>query len=67
MNNLGIILKRELTGRYKIRVNGYRLIYKVNEEDKFILILAIRVRGRDTYITGVWRKYSQTCAVCGSW
>ncbi|MCB0071114.1 MAG: type II toxin-antitoxin system RelE/ParE family toxin [Caldilineaceae bacterium] len=47
---LGEPLQRELVGRYKIRVDGYRIIYKVDEDRNVILILAIKPRGRNTYI-----------------
>lgn len=47
--HIGEPLRREWTGRYKLTVNGYRVIYRVSEDDKVVLILAIRIRGRDTY------------------
>ena len=37
---IGKPLTRELTGRYSYRVGFYRIIYKFNEKDKTIFILA---------------------------
>ena len=38
---LGKPLTRELTGRFSFRVGVYRLVYKVNMEDKIIDILTV--------------------------
>lgn len=43
---LGEPLKRELTGRFKIKVGVYRIIYLVNEKDKKVIILAVGHRSR---------------------
>lgn len=48
--SIGKPLDRELINRFTIPVDGYRLIYKVDEQDRSVLILAIRVRGQDTYL-----------------
>ncbi|MCL5784569.1 MAG: type II toxin-antitoxin system RelE/ParE family toxin [Patescibacteria group bacterium] len=37
---VGKSLSRELTNRYSYRIGIYRIIYKVNKEDKIIHILA---------------------------
>lgn len=37
--NLGKSLARELAGKFSYRVGIYRIIYKVNENDKVIYIL----------------------------
>ena len=42
---LGKPLSRELTGKFSYRVNVYRIIYKVNREDKVVNILSARHRG----------------------
>ena len=41
-------LFRELEGRFKIKVDGYRIIYIV--QDNFVIILDIRRRNRNTYL-----------------
>ena len=43
-------LARELQGRYRIRVDGWRIIYLVNETDKSVKILAVRPRDERTYL-----------------
>lgn len=43
-------LDRELQGRRKIKSNGWRLVYRVYEEDLLILILMVRPRNRRTYL-----------------
>lgn len=41
-------LDRELFGRYRLKINGWRAIYKVNEQDKVVTVLTIRRRNRAT-------------------
>lgn len=43
---LGESLKRELTGRFKMKVGVYRIIYLVNEKDKKVIILAVGHRSK---------------------
>ena len=43
-------LGRELEGRYRIRVNGWRIIYLVNETDRIVTILTVRQRDERTYL-----------------
>lgn len=43
-------LGRELEGRYRIRVNGWRIIYLVNETDRVVAVLAVRQRDQRTYL-----------------
>ena len=43
-------LGRELAGRFRIRVDGWRIIYLVDETDGLISILAIRQRDQRTYL-----------------
>jgi len=45
---LGKSLTRELSGKFSYRVGIYRIIYKVNEQDKIIDILTAGHRG-DVY------------------
>lgn len=46
----GSQLQDELRRRYRLRVNGWRIIYKVDDEDRKITILAVRHRNRRTYL-----------------
>ncbi|MEM7532514.1 MAG: type II toxin-antitoxin system RelE/ParE family toxin [Chloroflexota bacterium] len=46
----GSQLEDELQHRYRFRVNGYRIIYMVNEQDKVIRILTVRPRNQKTYL-----------------
>lgn len=41
---MGKSLSLELTGKFSYRVNVYRIIYKVNAEDKVVNILSARHR-----------------------
>ncbi len=43
-------LERELQDRRKIKIDGWRLIYRVYEEDILIIVLAVRPRDRRTYL-----------------
>ncbi len=36
---IGKPLKRELTGRFSVRIGVYRIIYTVNETDKIIYVI----------------------------
>ncbi|MCE7982716.1 MAG: type II toxin-antitoxin system RelE/ParE family toxin [Caldilinea sp. CFX5] len=47
----GSQLQDELRRRYRLRINGWRIIYKVDDEDQKITILAVRHRNRRTYLT----------------
>lgn len=41
---------RDLPNRYRIRLNGWRIIYRVDDEDGVIIILRIRQKsGPETY------------------
>ena len=42
-------LGRELTNRYRIAVDGWRIIYLVNDRDRIVSVLDIRRRDQDTY------------------
>lgn len=43
-------LLRELSGRHKLKIDGYRIIYSIKEDDKIIAILTVRPRIRRTYL-----------------
>jgi len=46
----GSRLQDELRRRYRLRVDGWRIIYKVDDDDRKITILAVRRRNRRTYL-----------------
>jgi len=37
-------LRGELEGRYRLRVGGYRIVYRVDELEKAVIIVDIRAR-----------------------
>jgi len=42
---------RDLPHRYRIRLNAWRIIYRVDDEDQIVLILTVRRKtGPETYI-----------------
>lgn len=43
---LGKPLGRELTGKFSLRVGVYRLVYKVDQIDKRVIVLRIGHRGK---------------------
>jgi len=43
---LGKPLGRELTGRFSLRVGVYRLVYKIDQIDKKVIVLRIGHRGK---------------------
>lgn len=43
-------LLRELRGRYKLRIDGYRIIYSIKEDDQTVMVLTVRARTRRTYL-----------------
>lgn len=43
-------LERELQDRRKIKINGWRLVYRVYEDDLLVVILMVRPRNRRTYL-----------------
>lgn len=42
-------LRREYRDLRTIRIDGWRIIYKVYEQDRLLRVLAVRPRGPDTY------------------
>lgn len=43
-------LDRELDDRHRLKVDGWRVIYKINEQDKIVTILTVRRRDNQTYL-----------------
>lgn len=43
-------LGREWTGAYRIQIDGWRLIYEVDEGDQAIIVIRIAQRSADTYL-----------------
>lgn len=43
-------LQRELAGLYRIRVDGWRIIYAIEEEAQVVRIESIRPRNEQTYL-----------------
>lgn len=43
-------LEDELIHRFRLKVNGWRVIYKIDEDDKVVTVLAVRKRNRNTYL-----------------
>ena len=41
---------RELHGLHVIRVDGWRIVYQVKEDDQIVAVLAFKKRGADTYL-----------------
>lgn len=42
-------LRGELKGKYRLRVGEYRIIYRVEEEDKVVILEDIKLRGKVYY------------------
>jgi mRNA-degrading endonuclease RelE of RelBE toxin-antitoxin system len=43
-------LQRELQGRYRLKINGWRVFYKIDDAAKVVTILEVRPRNRNTYL-----------------
>jgi mRNA interferase RelE/StbE len=43
-------LQRELQGRYRLKIDGWRVFYKLDDDDKVVTVLEIRPRNRNTYL-----------------
>ena len=43
-------LGRELAGSYKVKINGWRVVYRLRNEDHVIVILTIGQRDENTYL-----------------
>lgn len=42
-------LRDQYTGIWKIKVDGWRVFYEVDEQDKVVIVAAVKRRDRDTY------------------
>ena len=43
-------LQRELTGRFRLKIDGWRILYKIDKIDRVVSVLAIRPRNSSTYL-----------------
>lgn len=43
-------LQRELAGRFRLKIDGWRILYKVDKTDRVVTVLAIRPRNPSTYL-----------------
>lgn len=43
-------LQHELQDRHRLKINGWRVFYKIDESDKVVTILEVRSRYRNTYL-----------------
>lgn len=43
-------LQRELFGRYRLKIDGWRVFYKIDEKGKVVTVLEVRPRNRNTYL-----------------
>lgn len=43
-------LQRELQDRYRLKIDGWRLFYKINDQDQVVTVLEVRPRNRNTYL-----------------
>lgn len=43
-------LQRELQGRYRLKIEGWRVFYKIDDNDHVVTILEVRPRHRNTYL-----------------
>ncbi len=41
---------RELTGHYKVKIDGWRVVYRPKDDDRVVIILVIEPRSKDTYL-----------------
>ena len=43
-------LQRELQGRFRLKIDGWRVFYKVDEHDRVVTVLEVRPRNCRTYL-----------------
>lgn len=43
-------LEDNLSDRYRLQINGWRILYKIDEQDKVVTVLTVRKRTRNTYL-----------------
>jgi mRNA-degrading endonuclease RelE of RelBE toxin-antitoxin system len=42
-------LRDQFAGILKIKADGWRIFYRVNEQDRIVIVIAVKRRTRDTY------------------
>lgn len=43
-------LQRELQDRYRLKIDGWRVFYKIDDKDQVVTVLEVWVRNRNTYL-----------------
>ncbi|MEM7133156.1 MAG: type II toxin-antitoxin system RelE/ParE family toxin [Chloroflexota bacterium] len=43
-------LQYALHDRYRLKINGWRVFYKIDDDDKVVTVLEVRSRNRNTYL-----------------
>jgi addiction module RelE/StbE family toxin len=43
-------LRDNYAGIWKIKVDGWRIFYEVNDQDRIVVIISVKRRTRDTYL-----------------
>ena len=43
-------LEDNLSHRYRLKINGWRILYMIDEQDYVVTVLAVRKRNRNTYL-----------------
>ncbi|RIK44261.1 MAG: hypothetical protein DCC55_02820 [Chloroflexi bacterium] len=44
-------LQRELQDRYRLKIDGWRVFYMINDRDRIVTVLEVRPRNRNTYLS----------------
>ncbi|MFN8490006.1 MAG: type II toxin-antitoxin system mRNA interferase toxin, RelE/StbE family [Caldilineaceae bacterium] len=42
-------LRDQYKGTWKIKIDGWRIFYRVNEQDKVVTVISVKRRDKDTY------------------
>jgi mRNA interferase RelE/StbE len=45
-----LAMSDQLTGRYRIRIDGWRILYLIRDADQVVTVLDVRRRTRNTYL-----------------
>jgi len=43
-------LQRELQDRYRLKIDDWRIFYKIDDKDRVVTVLEIRPKNRNTYL-----------------
>jgi mRNA-degrading endonuclease RelE of RelBE toxin-antitoxin system len=43
-------LPRELQQRYRLKIDGWRVFYKIDDQDQVVTVREVRPRNRNTYL-----------------